>query len=60
MWPHVVQFETRQLEAERERQLRREIAAARVRPETIPSPPRARHLRLPTFPRLVDRRLDAA
>jgi hypothetical protein len=60
MWPNVVQLETRQLQMERELQLTREIAAARMRLETAPSPPRARRLRLPTLPALIDRSLGAA
>jgi hypothetical protein len=54
MWPHVVQFETRRLQTERELQLAREIEAARVRRETTPTPPRARHLRPATRTRLTN------
>jgi hypothetical protein len=57
MWRNVVQFETRRLQLERELQLTREIEAAQVRLETTPSPRRARRLRLPTLPRLIDRSL---
>jgi len=54
MWPQVVQFETRNLQMDRERQLTREIAAAQARHRAAPRPRRARRLRLPTLPRRVD------
>jgi hypothetical protein len=60
MWPNVVQFETRQLQLERELQLTHVIAAAQVPLKTASIPSRARRLRLPALPRLIDRSLGAA
>lgn len=49
MWPQVVQFETRQLQMERELQLIRERKKARQSLETAAGSTRIRNLRLRTF-----------